>query len=124
MYQQLSKLGKYRGLIILLLLGGIYYAVVEQFGVGFVCPVYFILHLYCPGCGVTRLIMHLLHGEFYLSFRSNMAVYILTLPTCIGYFMEHKFNQRKAATIVYAAVLVLLLIFGVLRNIYPILAPV
>jgi hypothetical protein len=38
------------------------------------CPVHFFTGLYCPGCGGTRALRFLLHGDILNSFRHHLAV--------------------------------------------------
>ena len=80
--------------------------------------------LYCPGCGTTRALYQLLHGNIAAAFRSN-ALSMAMLPVA-GYLIV----RGDAGTLKPTSVWVLLAVmvaFGVLRNIpfYPftILAP-
>jgi Protein of unknown function (DUF2752) len=49
-----------------------------------VCPVYFVLHLQCPGCGGTRAVAALLHGHLREALHWN-ALITLTFPLAAGY---------------------------------------
>jgi hypothetical protein len=62
-----------------------------------VCPVYFVLHLQCPGCGGTRALAALLHGRLQEAVRWN-ALITLMLPLAAGYgsLLYWRFLQRKA----------------------------
>ncbi len=51
------------------------------------CPFYSLLHIDCPGCGATRAMSALLHGEFLQAIRFN-ALLILALPLMLGYAVE------------------------------------
>ena len=42
-----------------------------------VCPSRLLLDLSCPGCGITRGIMHLIHFEFSLAWEYNKLSYIV-----------------------------------------------
>ena len=42
-------------------------------------------HLYCPGCGVTRALYHLLHGNFLRSLRCNLLLVPLGLLAAAVY---------------------------------------
>jgi hypothetical protein len=62
-----------------------------------VCPVYFVLHLQCPGCGGTRALAALLHGHLREALQWN-ALITLMLPLAAGYggVLYWRFLQRKA----------------------------
>jgi hypothetical protein len=51
------------------------------------CPFYALLHIECPGCGATRAMSALLHGEFLQAMRFN-ALLIFALPLMLGYAGE------------------------------------
>jgi hypothetical protein len=89
-----------------------------------VCPFHQVTGLWCPGCGTTRALHQLLHGNLTTAFRLNpLAILILPL---VGYLVV-----RDDATGVKPAWIWVLLgtvvAFGVFRNIpvYPftLLAP-
>ena len=98
---------------------------------GLICPFYEILHLYCPGCGGTRMAVAILDGEFYQAFRYNPFAFTTAPFMGIIYIWqsyEYIFKNRLIAwldklLIIYA---ILLLIFGVIRNLslFSYLAPV
>jgi hypothetical protein len=62
-----------------------------------VCPVYFVLHLQCPGCGGTRALAALLHGHLREALHWN-ALITLMLPPAAGYggVLYWRFLRRKA----------------------------
>ena len=49
-------------------------------GTGFAVPCFFhaITKLYCPGCGMTRCLTHLLQFEIQDAFRRNVAIFLLS----------------------------------------------
>jgi hypothetical protein len=78
--------------------------------------------LYCPGCGMTRALYCLLHGELRKGFHEN-ALAVLALPV-IGSLMLRQFLRRRPPVagsrvrpIWIAAILTVIAAFGVLRNI-------
>jgi len=84
--------------------------------------------LYCPGCGSTRAIHHLLHGQWQEALRLNALVTILG-PLLVGGLAWERLSRRSvrpwsfnqlSPTLVWALVGVVLL-FGIVRNIpcYP-----
>jgi hypothetical protein len=89
-----------------------------------VCPLHQYTGWWCPGCGTTRALHQLLHGNLREAFRLNPLA-IASLPV-IGYFAMH----RERVTFKPDWLWVLLgavVMFGILRNIpaYPftLLAP-
>lgn len=83
--------------------------------------------LYCPGCGITRCFNALLHLEFYQAFRYNPLVFIL-LPFSIIYiiiYFSYRIKNKKFVlpNWIWYGLLIITIIFGILRNILPWLAP-
>jgi hypothetical protein len=46
------------------------------------CPFFWLTGLYCPGCGSTRMLYFLLHGQPWLAFRQNPLA-LLVLPVVL-----------------------------------------
>lgn len=95
------------------------------------CPFHFFTHLYCPGCGMSRMMFSLLHFHFYQAFRYNMLGFIL-LPFFLIYCMDDLImwsrnltSDRKIHPLFWNILLVVALLFGILRNIpaFDFLAP-
>lgn len=97
------------------------------------CLFYTITHKYCPGCGMTRMILSLLHMRFYQAFRYNMLGFAF-MPFVLVYliyslilWIEHKENNllNKIPNNVWYSLIVITVLFGVLRNIsyFSFLAP-
>jgi hypothetical protein len=55
-----------------------------QYGFYPVCPVYRYLHVLCPGCGATRALAALLHGQVGEALRLNWLI-VISLPVWGGY---------------------------------------
>lgn len=109
---------------ILLILAGILYFIFCQ-GTGFAVPCFFhtITGLYCPGCGMTRCIIHLLSFQFQKAFFDHMAFFIL-LPLFL-YFLFHfiysyvrygNIRYTKFQNMLLRICLLVLVLFGILRN--------
>lgn len=88
------------------------------------CPLHTLTGLYCPGCGSTRALHQLAHGQVARAFGLNPLV--VTLLPVIGYLTL----RREPGTIKPVWVWVLLgtiAVFGVLRNVplrpFTLLAP-
>ena len=95
------------------------------------CPIHEITGLYCPGCGITRMFLSIFRLDFYTAFRSNMLLFIL-LPFALVLFIDNIYSiiknkealYKKINNKVWYGLISILLIYGILRNIYPILAPI
>lgn len=87
--------------------------------------------LYCPGCGITRMIVSMFKGEFYQAFRYNMVMFVL-FPFFIFFIVDYLFSVikkkdalfRKIPSIILYILIGILILFAVLRNIFPWLGPV
>jgi Protein of unknown function (DUF2752) len=51
------------------------------------CPFFALTHHYCPGCGATRAMAELLHGNFAAALHFNAALTLL-LPFVLCYFSK------------------------------------
>lgn len=87
------------------------------------CPIYRYLHLLCPGCGTTRALAALLHGNLGEALRLN-ALTTLLMPFaavyaafCYGRFLRHEPVQLPSLPrpAVYTALGVAVL-FAIARN--------
>jgi hypothetical protein len=90
------------------------------------CPIRRITGLYCPGCGVGRMCFHLLRFDFAGAFRSNCVVLCL-LPIGLITAAIHGYRYvrygsgrlNRAEQIGLWVVVAILVLFGILRNIFP-----
>lgn len=88
------------------------------------CPFHFITHLYCPGCGITRMLFSILKGEFYQAFRYNPLLFtffpgmvVLFIDYIISTFKKKRSILTKIPNSVWYVLIVILIVFGILRNI-------
>ncbi len=110
---------------IFLAAGFAYYLFHKLTGLSLFCPIYRFLGLYCPGCGVTRMCVHLLHGEFGEAFSSNSAVLCL-MPVGAAVWLSHAYRYirygetryTRFENIVLYILIAVLLLFCVARNIW------
>ena len=116
------KYSKMKLILILISFLIIYFILSELLDVGIPCLFYEITGYYCPGCGITRLLFSLLQLDFYQAFRYNPLIFILIIIT--GIYWLVKFILKKFMNIsieipnyVYYILLVIVIIFGILRNI-------
>ena len=116
------KYSKMKLILILISFLIIYFILSELLDVGIPCLFYEITGYYCPGCGITRLLFSLLKLDFYQAFRYNPLIFILIIIT--GIYLLVKFILKKFMNIsieipnyVYYILLIIVIIFGILRNI-------
>ena len=112
----------YSGLALLVCLG--YYALLVYFQVGIPCIFYKVTGLMCPGCGVTRMVRSIIALDFSSAFHYNPVVFV-TSPILL-YFVgksylcwlfNKKQKERLWEKVLLYLVIVLLLGYGILRNI-------
>ena len=73
------------GLFIVALIA--YFFVYKYTGLSIQCPIHYMTGLYCPGCGITRMLFAIIKLDFYQAFRYNPLVFIL-LPFIIFYIFD------------------------------------
>ena len=91
---------------------------------GLQCPFFALTGLYCPGCGATRALSALLHGDVKASLHNNLLLFPL-LALIAVLIVKPGITLKRS---VMAAILAVILGFTVLRNIpvapFTYLAPV
>lgn len=115
----------------LLLLGLLLtYLILTKFlNISIFCPFHKITGFYCPGCGITRMLLALISGDFYQAFRYNSLLFI-SLPFLLFLYINallfprNPFYKKIPANVWYF-VIGLLILYGILRNIpfFDFLAP-
>ncbi len=119
-------------IIIAFIAYGVYF-LNKVYGIGFICVSRELTGLYCSGCGMTRAVLSLLKLDFYQAFRYN-AFSVILIPILFFYFYgevyaycfnEKNFIAQKIPMMFWVVIIVLMLIYGVLRNIpcFAFLAP-
>lgn len=111
-------------IVVLLMLILSYLLLGSYFNIYIDCPLYKILNIYCPGCGITRMFKSLIALDFYQAFRYNMFVFLI-LPILLIYVYleiryyvigkENIFNSKKYKYF-WLFLLLAALLFGILRN--------
>jgi hypothetical protein len=81
-----------------------------------------LLHIYCPGCGGTRMIMSILHLDFYQAFRYNPLLFILLILGLLYLIIMLIIYKKKKVIILPSAklwiiIVSILLIYFIIRNI-------
>lgn len=103
------------------------------FHINIPCIFHKITGFYCPGCGITRSLYHLVTLNIYQSFRYNPLLFVL-YPILIPYFFYKVyiwlFNKndnitKKVPNSIWITLIIILLLYGVIRNIdiFDFLAP-
>jgi len=87
-----------------------------------VCQFHRLTGLNCPGCGMTRALYALLHGDFVTALQDN-ALLVIAIPVGLargGWFATRKPDERRAATFFPTRwvwpLMIITLVFTVLRN--------
>lgn len=110
---------------ILLAIGFAYMLFSELTGLSLFCPFWTFLHIYCPGCGVSRMLTNLAHLRFYEAFSSNCVLFCL-LPVFAAVMIRHAYlfirygkkGFSRAETVAAWVIVGILLAFAVVRNIW------
>ena len=108
------------------LLGFCYFLFIKLTGISIPCPVNLISggKLKCPGCGITRMCLNILKGDFRNAFYANPCLFIL-LPVwiiliLIRIIFQPECLEKNGRLYKFTVIssLIILLIFGILRNIF------
>ncbi len=93
--------------------------ILGHFHIAISCPILYFTGYYCPGCGISRLILSFFSGDIYQAFRFNPFVFILLIG---GFFylvissIFHKSLKEKTLQKILFLLIILLIIYGILRN--------
>ena len=104
----------------------IYLIIGKKYNLYIPCVFHEITNLYCPGCGITRMLFSIIKGEFYQAFRYNPLLFIM-LPFFIFLLIDYLYNSQKNKKSLYQKIpntvwiilLIIVIIYGIIRNIYP-----
>lgn len=81
------------------------------------CPFLALTGFQCPGCGTTRALHALLHGHVSTAFALNPLLFIVPPPVGLLHWMSRaKGGVLEAPRIVGWALLLLVVAFGIVRN--------
>lgn len=111
--------------LVIILLSYIYYHYLFKNGIVIPCIFHKITNLYCPGCGVTRMILSLIKLDFYQAFRYNSLITIfvpfilfLLIDFIIKWITGNKnYFYIKIPNKIWIVLLIITISFGVIRNI-------
>lgn len=111
--------------IFFIVTAGAFYALFyARTGIGIPCPLRYFTGLKCPGCGVTRMCLSLLRGDFAAAWKYN-AVLLCVLPFLLFllcwiaycYIKTGSVRYPRIVNILLYAIIIALLVFFVVRNI-------
>ena len=115
--------------LILVILLIIYLLVSSYFHFYIPCPIHKLTGLYCPGCGITRMLLSILKLDFIKAFKYNPLVFI-SLPIGIYLYIDYLIKKdkslyKKIPEKVWYIIIAIFIIYGILRNIkaFDFLAP-
>ncbi len=123
MKRNLIKLTKIYSLVFVF---GICYAIFYKVtDIAIPCVFYEITGFKCPSCGVTRMVTALIFGNVHEAFLYNRLMFVL-LPLfgvyfvrfSISYIKNQKIVLYKWDNVLIILLIIILVIFGIVRNIY------
>ena len=106
-----------------LALGAVYFIWIKVTGIGIPCIFHLLTGWSCPGCGVTTLILSVVHGRFDLARDANPFLFY-TWPLIAGFIIyaevkaikRKRYKADKIVNILMFAYIGALIVFGVVRN--------
>lgn len=117
--------------LVLLGIGILYFILGKLTGIYIPCFIHEVTGLYCPGCGISRMIINLCHLNFEKAYYCNQLLFISTpiflfliIDTFISNIRDVKPIYKKIPNTVYYVYIVLLILFMIIRNIFPYFAPI
>ena len=110
--------------LVILLLAFFYYCFIQIFNIGIPCPFYKLTGYYCPGCGITRMCIALLHLQIKEAFLYNPVCFII-LPFIIALIIYHEYTYictgkqkvSKTENVFLLILIIILILYGILRNV-------
>ena len=115
---------KNKEILIIILIILIYLIFSNITGIAVPCIFHSITGLLCPGCGSTRMFKSILLGNFKKAFYYNQLLFI-SLPIFIILLINYLYSNyknvkpiiNKIPKYIYYGYIVILIIFGIIRNI-------
>lgn len=114
-----------RNAAILLGAGLVYAAFVSLTGLAIPCVFHLVTGLKCPGCGVTRVALALLRFDFHEAWIQNRCLILISpllavsiVTQLVSYIRTGRYRVGRILTVVNYVLVGLLLLFGVVRNIF------
>lgn len=104
-------------------IGMAYFSLISFTSFRIPCMFYTLTGLKCPGCGVTRMFLAMLQGNFYLAWMENPFLFILVpvlslyyIWKTIWFIITGKCFFLRYETQSLFAILISLILFGIVRN--------
>ena len=104
--------------------GLLYGFFVSRTGIAIPCIFHLVTGLKCPGCGVTRMCVALMHLDFKSAYEYNQMIFILSpvllfifLTCVVGYIRNGHWETNRTQNVVLYVCIALLIGFGIARNI-------
>lgn len=101
--------------------GLLYTILIHMTGFSLPCLIHQFTGIYCPGCGMTRAALSLMHGHLWTSLRQNAMIPPLLIVWVIisigAFFNVPKFcrNQKFLNSFLFVCAGILI-VFGIIRN--------
>ncbi len=97
-----ARKNRKKALTVLLLLAVFaIYSLLATHYLGHACPINLVFGVPCPGCGLTRAVLCIFHGDFSGAFSTHPLVF--TLPVIAVLLIVAFFSERFCASKVYSA---------------------
>lgn len=113
-----------RNIGIVLAVGIAYYIFIKLTGWAIPCPFRKMFGFYCPGCGVSRMLISIIQMDFVSAFHYNPALFCLSPLLAICYAAEKikyiKYGERpfyRWQNFILIGALVILFAFSIYRNV-------
>ena len=113
--------------LILVGVGALYALEIQTLGLFVPCPLHLLTGLKCPACGITTAILALLHGDVSAAFAANPGL-AFSLPVLGPYlcrlfwgWLRQRPAEGRAVNLVGAGLIVYFAVWGVLRNLAPLM---
>ena len=111
-------------LVLLLMLGAIYFAFWRVTGIGIPCIFNSLTGAYCPGCGISRMFANLLRFDFNAAANNNVFVLcLLPFAVIVAIFKAIRYIKNGVTSdplwlnVIYVIILIASIAFWILRNI-------
>lgn len=111
-------------LIVLLFSGIGYYIFYQKTGIGIPCLFHSVTGLYCPGCGITRVITYTVQGQFLTAMSYNHALFfllpvlaVLFLSMMISYIKTGNKKLSSLQTFILCLIIIVLCSYALIKNI-------
>jgi len=107
--------------LLLLVLFAVYILIHKELIVEYHCPFHAVTGLYCPGCGGLRALNSLANADFMAALQYNPLIVIMLPLLLLG--MNNRMREKIITTEVIKTkvpliVLVAVITFGILRNVF------